>query len=155
LLGVIHDPIRGETFTAAAGRGASCNGRQIRCSETGRLSDAVVHVTIDFNAHSLLEGVEDVVAIAPRVYRTRNIGSASLALAYVAAGRFDAMLHRYANTWDYAAGVSLVQEAGASVTDMHGAPFSEDSHTLLAASRSQVHAELLELVRTRSSTQIE
>jgi myo-inositol-1(or 4)-monophosphatase len=155
IVGVIHDPIRGETFAAATGHGAWCNGRSIRCSGGRGLAQACVHVTIDFNQNSLLEGIDDVVALAPRVYRTRNIGSAALALAYVAAGRFDAMLHRFANAWDYAAGVALIEEAGGSVTDLHGAPFTEETCALVAAASSELRAELVDLVRARPSTRIE
>jgi myo-inositol-1(or 4)-monophosphatase len=155
IVGVIHDPIRGETFSAAAGRGARCNGHRMQCSDVSRLSDACVHVTIDFNEHSLLEGIEDVAAVAPRVLRTRNTGSAALALAYVAAGRFDAMLHRYAHTWDYAGGVALIREAGGAVSDMAGNAFTEKTKCIVATANTGLGRQLLELVQRRASSQIE
>lgn len=150
ILGVIHDPLRSETFRAAHGQGVWCNESALATSGPERLSDAFVHVTIDFNDDSMLEGIDDVRIIAPRVLRTRNIGSAALALAYVAAGRFDAMLHRHAHTWDYAAGVALIQEAGGAVTDMRGEPFSQMSTSLVAASNAGIQAELLALVLSRA-----
>jgi myo-inositol-1(or 4)-monophosphatase len=155
VLGVVYDPIRDEMFTAVSGHGARCNGLLIRCSNPDSLSATYVHVTIDFNQSSMLEGIDDITAVAPRVLRTRNIGSAALALAYVAAGRFDAMLHRYANTWDYAGGVALIAEAGGVVSDMEGRPFSETSVTMVAAANEKVHSGLLDLLRTQASTRIE
>lgn len=151
VLGVVHDPIRAETFYTTRGRGARCGERTIEVTDPKSLSDACVHVTIDFNESSRLEGIEDVRHVAPRVLRTRNIGSAALALAYVAAGRFDAMIHRSANTWDYAAGVALVEAAGGVVTDMSGEPFSEATRSMVAAASPLIHRELLALVRSRTS----
>jgi myo-inositol-1(or 4)-monophosphatase len=149
-LGVVHDPIRQEAFTALAGSGAWCNEEPITCSDVTELSSAVVHVTIDFNDASMLEGVDDIKLVAPRVLRTCNLGSAALALAYVAAGRFDAMLHRFAHAWDYGAGVVLVQEAGGSVTDLRGAPYTSDTFALAAGSTLRLQGSLLDLLRPRS-----
>jgi myo-inositol-1(or 4)-monophosphatase len=102
----------------------------------------MVHLTIDFNPQSLHAGLEDIRAIAPRVLRTRNTGSAALALAYVAAGYFDAMLHRYAHPWDYGAGVLMVREAGGVVTDIAGDPYTVASVAIVAAASEELRAAL-------------
>lgn len=146
LLGVVHDPIRGETFAAGRGAGARCGGTPLRTSGLRALQDAVVHVTVDFREESLLEGLDDLSRLAPRVLRTRNIGSAALALAYVAAGRFDAMIHRYAHTWDYGAGVLLVREAGGSVSDLAGNEYSVDTFAVGCASTEELRRGLVEAI---------
>lgn len=132
VLGVVHDPLRDETFTALAGQGAWLNGQILATSGETRMEEALVHLTIDFHETSLLAGLRDIQALAPRVLRTRNIGSAALALAYIAAGHLDAMVHRMANAWDYGAGVLLVREAGGRVTDMGGAPYTVETVALVA-----------------------
>jgi myo-inositol-1(or 4)-monophosphatase len=86
------------------------------------------------------------VVIAPRVLRTRNIGSAALALAYVAAGRFDAMLHRFAHSWDYGAGALMVQEAGGVVTDMRGEAYTLRTHDVCATANGSLHTEFLSML---------
>jgi len=59
----------------------------------------------------------------------RRAGSASLDLAYVAAGRFDAFWESGLSEWDMAAGVLLVQEAGGLVSDFNGGhEFLEKGH---------------------------
>jgi len=141
-LGVIHDPIRGETFAASRGSGATCNGSVISTSDTGTLSDTFLHLTVDFNDDSMLQGLEDLNVLAPRVLRTRNTGSAALALAYVAAGRFDAMIHRFANAWDYGAGICLIREAGGHVTNLTGDEYTIDSFAVLAAANPALHKAL-------------
>lgn len=142
VLGVVHDPIRGETFWAAAGQGA-WNGRErLSGSRIREAGDALVHVTVDFHEESQRRGLDDLIELAPRVLRTRNIGSAALALAWVAAGRFDAMVHRHASAWDYGAGVILIKEAGGIVTDLSGGPYRVDTRAVLAGSNPEIHEAL-------------
>lgn len=150
VLGVIHDPLRRETFTAARGSGAYLNGSRVSSSHVSDLGEAFVHHTIDFNHGTMHVGLRDIQALAPRVYRTRNIGSAALALAYVACGRFDAMVHRFAHTWDYGAGVLLVEEAGGVVTQTNGDPYTVETTDLVAAATDALQAEIRGTIRNPS-----
>lgn len=155
VLGVIHDPILNETFTATTGQGAFLNGHSIETSGVSRLDDAFVHLTIDFNPESLQFGLQDVHTLAPRVLRTRNIGSAALALAYVACGRFDAMVHRLAHTWDYGAGVRLVEEAGGAVTQVNGAPYTAETTEVVAAATDALREQICSLIQHSQATELE
>jgi myo-inositol-1(or 4)-monophosphatase len=146
VLAVIHDPIRGDTYRAARDRGAIRNGERLRVSGQVDPTRALVHVTIDFEEPARGQSMSDLAALAPRVLRTRNLGSAALALAYVASGELDAMIHRKAHTWDYAAGVLLIQEAGGSVTDLRGRAFDSSTTALVAASSEALRRELLRVV---------
>lgn len=155
VLGVIHDPTRRETFTAVRGGGAFCNGTRLETNRAAMLTDAFVHLTVDFHDGSMQEGIDDLTRLAPRVLRTRNIGSAALALAYVAAGRLDAMLHRFANSWDFGAGVVLVEEAGGMVTNLSGDIYTIADTTLIAAASPALQADLLGLVRSAAGSRLE
>ncbi len=155
VLGVIVDPMRDETFSASTGNGAWLNGQRLYTSSVNRIGEAVAHMTVDFHEQSMLEGLRDIQVVAPMVLRTRNIGSAALALAYVACGRFDAMLHRYAHAWDYGAGVVLVLEAGGKVTDMVGGSYTEQTFALMATSSPTLHGELLAMVQCGPPARIE
>lgn len=146
LFAVICDPITGETYSAQHGMGAYCNGTRMRSSAVRDLSDSVVHITVDLKDLGESAGLDDIVAVSPRVLRTRNIGSAALALAYVAAGRFDGMLHRFANAWDYAAGVLLVQEAGGVVSDLRGDAYTPRTRAVCAAASQGLATALLTLL---------
>lgn len=149
LVGVIHDPIRRETFHAAKGQGSWCDGAGMRCTSVQDPSESLVHLTVDFNDDSMLAGLEDLLVLAPAVFRTRNTGSVSLALAYLAAGRFDAVAHRFATTWDYGAGIVLVREAGGVASDMQGAVYTDRTVAVLAAANQTLHDRLLSLLTTR------
>lgn len=146
LLGAVTDPLRRETFSAGSGLGSSCNGTPIACSRVAAPEASMVHVTVDLKDIGARAGLDDIVVISPRVLRTRNIGSAALALAYVAAGRFDAFLHRFAFAWDYGAGVLLVREAGGIVTDIVGGAYTPRTTSLCAASTAELHAAFLALL---------
>jgi myo-inositol-1(or 4)-monophosphatase len=74
----------------------------------------------------------------------RRAGSAALDLAYVAAGRLDAFWEFGLNSWDMAAGVLMVTEAGGRRSDMHGEPHGLTSPTMLV-DNGLVHEEMLEL----------
>jgi myo-inositol-1(or 4)-monophosphatase len=147
ILGVIHDPLRQQTFCAARGLGARRNGAPIRVSSVADPAQAFVHLTIDFDDRDNLTGIHDAIAVAPRVLRTRNFGSAALSLAYVSTGWLDAVLHRSANAWDYGAGAVLIQEAGGMVTGIDGEPYRLQTRTMAAACTSQLHQELVDLLR--------
>jgi len=151
LLAVIRDPITRETFAAGHGIGSYCNDRRMWCSQVESASDSVVHITVELNDLGASTGLDDIVVMAPRVLRTRNIGSAALALAYVAAGRFDAMVHRFAYSWDYGAGVLLVQEAGGVVTDTRGEAYTPRTHDVCAAARGSLHTEFLSMQNESAS----
>lgn len=151
LLGVIRDPLRGDTFRAARGEGAELNGDRLVTSGVRDVNQAVVHITVDFHDESMQAGLEDLRRLAPRILRSRNIGSAALALAYVAAGYFDAMVHRYAHTWDYGAGALLIREAGGCVTDITGRPYVENTVSLIGAASQQLATDLRDVMQSPSS----
>ncbi|MCI0346268.1 MAG: hypothetical protein L0221_12625, partial [Chloroflexi bacterium] len=93
-------------------------------------------------------------AVRRAVRVPRSMGSAALALAYVANGRFDAFIQRGGlSTWDIAAAGLIAERAGATVTDLGGGPWfdiaaSSKSIAILAAPQPH-HGVLLELIRGR------
>jgi myo-inositol-1(or 4)-monophosphatase len=78
----------------------------------------------------------------------RRCGAASLDLAYVAAGRFDAFWERGLAAWDIAAGMLLVKEAQGVVTDLTGGPNMLDKGSILAAN-DPLHPQLLKILKGR------
>ncbi|MGH2374743.1 MAG: inositol monophosphatase family protein [bacterium] len=89
------------------------------------------------------------IATLPHIMRgamTRITGSAAVNLAYVAAGRLDAFWEPGLNSWDVAAGILLVEEAGGRVTDLAGLPLRAPGGDVLATNGA-LHARMLELVR--------
>ncbi|HET7677397.1 MAG TPA: inositol monophosphatase family protein [Candidatus Limnocylindrales bacterium] len=146
VLGVIFDPVRDELFSALAGHGARLDGRPIQHPVKEKLSDLVVSLALPWRGW---RGRERRVRSVIRVART--LGSASLSLAYVGNGRFDAFIQpRGLSNWDVAAAGVIAAEGGAVVTDAAGGPWLDMARPsrkvgILAAAR-QHHAELLRLL---------
>jgi myo-inositol-1(or 4)-monophosphatase len=121
VLGVIADPVRGETFQAVEGRGAYLNGARIRVSDTDALDKALVGTVTPPPRWS---GLDDYLGrfrrLAFQAAGIRRAGAAALDLAYVAAGRLDAFFVESLKAWDIAAGMLLVSEAGGETADIFG-----------------------------------
>jgi myo-inositol-1(or 4)-monophosphatase len=144
LVGVVHAPRLGETFAAAAGRGATLNGKPIHVSSKQRLLDCVLATGFAYDRAELPDN--NVAHFAKLVLAVRGLrrgGSAALDLAYVAAGRLDGHWEPHLNAWDVAAGALLVREAGGLVTDMSGGDDWLTGRSLCAAAPG-VHGALLE-----------
>lgn len=140
--GVIFDPARDEMFTAERGSGARLNDRAIHVSKTSLLAESLVATGFPSHKRHKNPNIHFYHQITLRSHGVRRAGSAALDLCYVACGRYDAFWEFNLNSWDTAAGVLLVQEAGGKVTNFGDGPFSIDSREVLA-SNGLLHDELV------------
>jgi myo-inositol-1(or 4)-monophosphatase len=121
--GVIHDPVRGEIYTASRGVGAFLNDRRIRVTPARSLEGALIGTGLPFRDFSHAPAYYGMLqTIASKAAGIRRAGSAALDLAYVASGRLDGYWELGLKPWDIAAGVVLVQEAGGIVGNLAGEP---------------------------------
>ena len=147
IAGVVYDPIKDEMFWAEKGAGAYLNDRRLRVSGRGNLERALVGTGSPFKGHGEApQFLAELNAVIGATAGMRRWGVASLDLAYVAAGRFDAFWERNLSTWDTAAGIALVREAGGYVSQVEGKPFRLDSPSILAANDT-LHASMVALLR--------
>lgn len=149
LAGAIYDPMQDELFSAAAGQGAWLNGRPIHVSTVTTLAEAVVGLDWSRNRRSRRSTADVVTRFADRSFTIRAIGSAALALAWVAAGRFDVYLNYNLYPWDVAAGQLLVEEAGGAITNLQEGNWNcltPDACSLLM-SNGHVHQEMLAIIQ--------
>lgn len=115
LVGVIHDPMQNETWAVVQGGVPTLNGKPISVSPRQEMNEAVVTVGFSKSKSALDAGFERYRRISYDVFKTRMLGSAALALAYIACGRLDAYVEEQISLWDIAAGVMLVEAAGGKV----------------------------------------
>ncbi|MGH1371276.1 MAG: inositol monophosphatase family protein [Cellvibrionaceae bacterium] len=145
---VVLNPISREEFTASRGKGATLNDRRIRVGSRRGLDGALIGTGIPFNGTSY-ENMTPYLAtmheIAGKTAGIRRPGAASLDLAYVAAGRFDGFWEMNLKSWDIAAGVLLVKEAGGMVSDFKGGNSFMDKGNIVCAS-PKVFKPLLQIV---------
>jgi myo-inositol-1(or 4)-monophosphatase len=145
--GVIYDPIKDEMFSAEKGAGAYLNDRRLRVSARGDLGRCLIGTGIpvlDWQGRD--DFGRQLERVADHVSGVRRLGTASLDLAYVAAGRLDGFWEHGLKPWDMAAGIVLVREAGGLVGRLEGDDDLLAPGTLVAAT-PQIYPRLLELVR--------
>jgi myo-inositol-1(or 4)-monophosphatase len=152
-VGIIHDPTRAETFAATVDGAALLSGslgqgsHAIHASDKDKLSDFVISMALNGRAAASRAS-----AVRKAIRISRNMGSAALALAYVANGRFDAFVQQGGlSAWDVAAAGLIAERGGAVVTAMGGGPWFDLSHAaksigILAAPPAH-HGALAALVR--------
>jgi myo-inositol-1(or 4)-monophosphatase len=115
LAAVVHDPLRGETFSAARGHGCRLDGAVLRIAEAPPLARALVGTGFSYAADERRLQTAIVSRVLPLARDIRRAGSAALDLAWVAAGRLDAFYEHGLAEWDHAACDLLVREAGGVV----------------------------------------
>ena len=150
--GLVYNPISDELFTAERGKGAFLNNQRLRVAARKRLGDAVIACGLPHLGRGDLPlGNRELAAVQPKVSGLRRFGAASLDLAFVAAGRFDAYWERALSPWDIAAGLILVREAGGFVTDLDGGDTPWISGDVIAGNEA-MHRELLALLKTAAKS---
>jgi myo-inositol-1(or 4)-monophosphatase len=151
-VGVILDPARDDLYSAAVDGPACLGGEPVTASTKQALSDYVVSLAVIGRG-----GLARERRIAPQIRIHRRMGSAALALAYVANGRFDAFVQNGGlSPWDVAAAGLIAERAGAIVTDLTGGPWWNPRITgpranVVAAPAAQ-HGGLLEALRAVKTT---
>lgn len=142
VLGLVTAPYLRETFVAELGSGAFLNGRRLAVSKTPDIHTSLLATGFSYVRNEVQRNnVDNFGKLVLKCHDIRRGGSASIDLAYVAAGRFDGYWEGYLKPWDVAAGALLVREAGGRVTDFAGGEdwlFGENA----VATNGLIHDEL-------------
>jgi len=121
ILGVIYEVNLAECYYAWKGSPAFLNGKEIHVSNTIKLDNSLIATGFPYYDYSMLDQYLDLFKDLMRTTRgIRRLGSAAVDLAYVACGRFELFYEYGLQSWDVAAGILLVKQAGGMVTDFNG-----------------------------------
>jgi len=150
--GAVYDPVADECFHAGRGEGAAIDSSlsvstPLATSRCRSLDQALL--AAGFSAQ-VTPGSIEVARFEGVLFRSqalRRLGSAALNLAYVAAGRLDGYFAESVKTWDVAAGVLLIEEAGGIVSAIDGSPLDLEQPRLAAAASRPLHDELVAVLR--------
>jgi myo-inositol-1(or 4)-monophosphatase len=145
LVGVVFNSIADELFSAARGHGAFLNQRPIHVSAAQRM--AVSLVATGFPTHKRGDNlnIHYYWHFTLHSHGVRRDGSAALDLCSVACGRFEAFWEFGLKSWDTAAGILIVTEAGGKVTDLSGGPYHPGGPDLLVTN-GHIHAEMQQMM---------
>jgi myo-inositol-1(or 4)-monophosphatase len=146
---VIYNPITDEMYTAEKSHGAYLNDKRLRVAARKNMAEVVIATGTPTARHDEAHHETFNTELRAAMMATagvRRFGAASLDLAYVAAGRFDAFWERGLAPWDMAAGILMVKEAGGVVSDLTGREKMLDSGHILASNES-LHPKILKLLK--------
>jgi len=145
LIGVIYLPHESALYVSEKGSGAYKNDQPIHVSTVSRIQDCTLSFDSGFRNGMVEVKTSMLRKVAPRVFNTRIFGASVRNFTYLAEGVVDAIIEFDDKLWDFAAGISLVLEAGGQVSDHSGAPFIPESHNYLASNRN-IHTQMLQLM---------
>jgi myo-inositol-1(or 4)-monophosphatase len=150
--GVVYNPVTDEMYTGERGKGAFLNDRRLRVAGRQRMAEAVVACALPHHGRGDLALFRrELTAVQDKVAGLRRFGAAALDLAFVAAGRYDAFFELGLASWDVAAGILLVREAGGFVTDLDAGDTPWISGDVVAGNET-MHRELRALLNKAART---
>ncbi len=145
LLGVVYEIVSDECFYAWQDGGAYVDGRPLHVGTCG-INDALLCLQLPYNSDAYKPVIKQLIdRFYGNVGSIRMIGSAAIALCYVAAGRLDGYAERYIGQWDFMAGALIVKEAGGRVTDYGGEDYFLEGDSVVATN-GIIHDDLQEAV---------
>jgi myo-inositol-1(or 4)-monophosphatase len=144
--GVIYMPQDDELYTGEKGCGAYKNGKRIYVSSNDTLKECSISFdsSIRYSPDIMLKVLGD---LASKVFNVRMFGSSARALAYVAEGRLDFSVEFHDRPWDFAGGVSIIEEAGGKLVDLRGCALTYKTIGYIA-SNAKVYDKVREIVLT-------
>jgi len=143
---VVYDPTKNELFTATRGRGAFLNDKRLRVTKRIHLADSLIGTGFPYTRFEHLDAYLAILKdLMQQTSGLRRPGSASLDLAWLAAGRYDGFFETGLKPWDIAAGCLLITEAGGMVSDLSGNDTYLDSGHICAGS-PEIHPQLLQVI---------
>ncbi len=135
--GVVLDVIKDEMFVAERGKGAYVNNRRLRVSGRREAAGMLIGTGIPHvGKPGHPQFLKELAAVMPKFQNVRRMGAAALDIAYVAAGRLDGFWERGLNSWDFAAGIALVREAGGTFLSLDGHADPLQSRDILCANEA-------------------
>lgn len=148
IAGSVYQPILDELFTAEIDKGAFLNDKPISVSKKSDLDTSLLVTGFPYSYEQESEQNKIINSFANIVKRgipVRRLGSAALDLSYVACGRFEGFWESNLNSWDVAAGILIVNEAGGKCTNYKNQSSNIDDNQIIATN-GLIHNNLIEFL---------
>lgn len=145
VLAVVYAPAMNELYFAEKGKGAFLNGKKIKVSGNTRLDRSFLTFCHGSSQKDVKRAMKIYNKIKFQSLDSRQLGSASMELGFVAAGRTECIMIPGAHVWDVGAGILLVREAGGKASDFRGKEWNFDSRDMVA-SNGKIHNQLIKFL---------
>ena len=144
--GIIYLPVENALYVSEKGNGAFKNEKRIHVSDRKEISLCTLSYDSSIRYDPVLKP-KVLAALGKRVFNVRMFGASTTLLTLLAEGKLDISVEFDDKSWDFAAGLSLVKEAGGKFTDFHGTPATYKTKRYIA-SNGLVHDEVCEVIRS-------
>ena len=145
-VGVTYAPCLGELFWAERGKGAFRNGRRIRVTSCPTVEEALLCTGFSYQLEVRRLNLKYFAEFLMKAQAIRRVGAASLDLCWTAAGAFDGFWEMRLGPWDMAAGIVILEEAGAKISDFQGGAVDVFHGDFLGAN-PVLHRKLLKVIQ--------
>jgi myo-inositol-1(or 4)-monophosphatase len=146
-LGVVYNPYSDEMYYAEKGKGAYLNGKRLYVKDRSLNKGILCYSSSPYNKELRETVFELVKELSYHVMDIRGLGSAALAMCYVAANRNLMYLALSLSVWDYAAATVIVKEAGGEVLNVFGEKLELNRTTSLVATTKTAMKEFLPIAK--------
>jgi len=146
IIGVVYNPLTNELYSALKDYGTFLNGKRIIVNQK-KINDGIVIIDASFKeplGQIKIKLQEEIISLTQRL---RIIGSCALQLAGISRGTFISSISDNIKSYDFAAGVVLVREAGGIVTDQFGNKLTPESKVVIASNNIENHKNIIKIVR--------
>ncbi len=146
-MAAVYDPIQDELFFAEKGKGTFRNGERVHCSDKKEWAYSFGCGPADLHSKIKINFMRQMLDIAEKEpIWISSFGSISITAIYLADGRRDWFCGTRGRLWDYAPVSIILTEAGCTVTNMKGKPWTFEDEQLIAAN-PHLHPRLLEIAQ--------
>ena len=152
ICGIVKELPANHTYSAIKGKGAFCDGKQIRVSSVETLDKSLLVTGFGYeHDEKWSANMELFKQFTDITQGVRRLGAAAIDLCHVASGKVDGYWEFDIQPWDTSAGVLIIQEAGGKVTKMDGSKYSIH-HPQILATNGKIHSEMLKITKPAIET---
>lgn len=146
--GLIHDPVKDETFRAEKGLGAFIRNKRLRVSSRSDLEQSMIFTGApDCSGDAQEQFMAEYTKMQSICPAIRRMGAAALDIAYVAAGRCEGFWERHIKPWDIAAAHIILRESGGRISDIDNSRENPIYTGNVLAANALLYDDLSELLR--------
>ena len=147
ICGIVKELPANHTYSAIKGKGAFCDGKQIRVSSVETLDKSLLVTGFGYeHDEKWSANMKLFKQFTDTTQGVRRLGAAAIDLCHVACGKVDGYWEFDIQPWDTSAGVLIIQEAGGKVTKMDGSKYSIHNPQILATN-GKIHSDMLRITK--------
>lgn len=146
IAGAVYNPITQELFSFKKGGGAFLDGKSIKVSNISEMPKAFILMVTGKREELRDWGAGMYRKLLDKANHTRNLGSSSLDICFIADGRVEGVVYGQLTSMDIAAAIGILLEAGGKITGHQdeNIEFTDKPQKIVASNGTMLHKILLD-----------